>query len=243
MIRKNAIVLPLYQLILLFVFFVGFAAILQVPGLTGADIDLSLFKLSVKTFDPWFVGMIGAAGVLTALVPGSMILMTAATLLANNIYRALARTRGRRRSRGWRKLLVPVVALVAVFFTLQGGETIVALLLMGYSFVTQLFPALVLSLHAAQPGDRTWCDRGDPGRGRDCRGNRADAHEHGQAAAVPAGAVAGSEHRHRGARAECADLGGGQCDHDGVFRRRVPHDRTRSRNPRDNGDPGNSCVT
>ena len=34
---------------------------------------------------------------------------------------------------------VPVVALVAVCFTC-GGQTIVALLLMGYSFVTQLFP-------------------------------------------------------------------------------------------------------
>jgi len=39
-----------------------------------------------------------------------------------------------------------VVALIAVYFTLQGGQTIVALLLMGYSFVTQLFPALLLSL-------------------------------------------------------------------------------------------------
>ena len=64
--RRNAMALPLYQLILLFVFFSGFAAILKVPGLTGADIDLSLFKLSIQTFDPWFVGVIGAAGVLTA---------------------------------------------------------------------------------------------------------------------------------------------------------------------------------
>jgi solute:Na+ symporter, SSS family len=38
------------------------------------------------------------------------------------------------------------VAVVAVFFTLKGGQTIVALLLMGYSLVTQLFPALILSL-------------------------------------------------------------------------------------------------
>src|SRR5271170_2069227 len=69
-IRQNAVVLPLYQLILLFVFLVGFAAILQVPDLKGTDVDLALFKLSVKTFDPWLVGLIGAAGVLTALVPG-----------------------------------------------------------------------------------------------------------------------------------------------------------------------------
>jgi SSS family solute:Na+ symporter len=145
-IRKNAIVLPVYQLILLFVFFVGFAAILQVPGLTGPNIDLALFKLSVKTFDPWFVGVIGATGVLTALVPGSMILMTAATLIANNLYRAIDPSAGDRRVSLIAKLLVPVVALVAVSFTLKGGETIVALLLMGYSLVTQLFPSLVLSL-------------------------------------------------------------------------------------------------
>ena len=145
-IRQNAIVLPLYQLILLFVIFVGFTAILQVPGLTGPDVDLALFKLSVKTFDPWFVGVIGAAGVLTALVPGSMILMTAAVLLANNLYRAIAPTVDDARVATLAKLLVPAIALVAVYFTLRGGETIVALLLMGYSFVTQMFPALVLSL-------------------------------------------------------------------------------------------------
>ena len=145
-IRQNAVVLPLYQLILLFVFLVGFAAILQVPGLKGADIDLALFKLSVKTFDPWIVGIIGAAGVLTALVPGSMILMTAATLLANNLYRLAHRSAADHHIVRVAKLLVPVVALVAVYFTLAGGQTIVALLLMGYGFVTQLFPALALSL-------------------------------------------------------------------------------------------------
>src|SRR5690242_1049783 len=144
--RRNAILLPLYQLILLFVFFVGFAAILKVPGLTGPAIDLSLFKISVQTFDPWFIGVIGAAGVLTALVPGSMLLIAASTLFANNLYRAVRRDASEIEVSRLAKATVPVVALVAVFFTLKGGETIVALLLMGYSFVTQLFPSLVLSL-------------------------------------------------------------------------------------------------
>lgn len=145
--RRNAIVLPLYQLILLFVFFVGFAAALKVPGLKGGDIDLSLFKLSLQTFDPWFVGVIGAAGVLTALVPGSMILTTASTLLANDIYRGLVqRNASDETVAKLARVCVPVVALVAVLFTLHGGETIVALLLMGYSFVTQLFPAVICSL-------------------------------------------------------------------------------------------------
>ena len=152
--RKNAIVLPLYQLILLFVFFVGFAAILQVPGLKGGDIDLSLFRLSLQTFDPWVIGIIGSAGVLTAIVPGSMILMSAATLLANNLYRVARPSADDNQISQVARWLVPVVALVAVYFTLQGGETIVALLLMGYSFVTQLFPSLIMSLSPRNPVTR-----------------------------------------------------------------------------------------
>ncbi len=147
--RRNAVLLPLYQLILLFVFFVGFAAILQVPGLKGPEMDLSLFHLSLKTFPPWVVGVIGGAGVLTALVPGSMIMMAAATLVANNIYKPILAGLDRAPTPahvGQLARLVPVVALVAVGFTLSGGKTIVTLLLMGYSFVTQLFPAAVMSL-------------------------------------------------------------------------------------------------
>ncbi len=152
--RKNAIFLPLYQLILLFVFFVGFAALLKVPGLKGAATNLALFRIAVAAFPPWVVGIIGATGVLTALVPGSLILMNAATLLSNNLYRVFRPAVDDDHVVGLAKMLVPVVALVAVYFTLQGGATIVALLLMGYSFVTQLFPALLASLLAVNPVTR-----------------------------------------------------------------------------------------
>jgi SSS family solute:Na+ symporter len=152
--RFNAIILPLYQLILVFVFCAGFAAILQVPGLTGPNVDLALFRLSVKSFDPWLVGVIGAAGVLTAIVPCSMILMTAATLLANNVYRVARRSADDAHVVSVAKALVPVIALVAVLFTLEGGQTIVALLLLGYALVIQLFPAFVCSLPA-----RRWVTR------------------------------------------------------------------------------------
>ena len=80
--------LPIYQLILLFVFFVGFAAVLQVPGLKGADTNLALFKLVITQFPPVVVGIIGAAGVFTALVPGSVIVMTAATVISKNLVEA-----------------------------------------------------------------------------------------------------------------------------------------------------------
>lgn len=144
--RKNAIIMPLYSLVLLFVFFVGFAAILVVPGLQGADADLALLKISIKTFDPWVIGVIGAAGVLTALVPGSLILMSSATLLSKNIFKVFKPKATDKQVAATAKYLVPVVSLVTVYFTINGGDTIVALLLMGYSLVTQLFPAFLFSL-------------------------------------------------------------------------------------------------
>jgi SSS family solute:Na+ symporter len=144
--RKNAMVLPLYQLVVLFVFFTGFAAVLVVPGLTGTDADLSLLRISRETFGAPMLGLIGAAGLLTALVPGSMILISAATILAQNVYRPLTTGATDRQVSLLARALVPVIALVAVVLTLRGGSAIVNLLLMGYNLVTQLFPAVVLSL-------------------------------------------------------------------------------------------------
>jgi SSS family solute:Na+ symporter len=148
--RKNAVILPLYQLVVLFVFFTGFAAMVVVPGLKGAAADLSLLRIVEQSFGSWTVGVIGAAGLLTALVPGSMILITAGTIISQNIYRVMAPGASDRTVSLVARSLVPVVTLAAVILTLRGGETLVVLLLMGYNFVTQLFPALILSLGERQ---------------------------------------------------------------------------------------------
>ncbi|MFP3646147.1 sodium:solute symporter family protein [Paraburkholderia sp. SIMBA_054] len=149
--RKNAIILPLYQLVLVMVAFVGFAAILKVPGLQGSSVDLSLFRLSIATFDPWVIGLIGAAGMLTALVPGAMITMAVATTVANNIYRVVHKDADDLRTASLAKFLVPLVTLIAVYFALNASNTIVALQLTGYSLITQLFPSLLLSLLRNNP--------------------------------------------------------------------------------------------
>ena len=52
--RRNAVFLPLYQLVLLFVFFVGFTAFLVVPGLANGD--LSLLRRSPDALPPAVVG-------------------------------------------------------------------------------------------------------------------------------------------------------------------------------------------
>jgi solute:Na+ symporter, SSS family len=146
--RRNAAFMPLYQLLIAFVFFVGFAALLKAPKLD--DTDLALLSVSKDAFPQWFVGLIGSAGVLCALVPGSMLMIATATTIAKNIVRGLNPGMTDRSTSRLSKLLVPVVALGGVAFVFEGGQTLVTLLLLGYALVTQLFPSLVMAL--AAPG-------------------------------------------------------------------------------------------
>jgi SSS family solute:Na+ symporter len=148
--RRNAIFMPLYQLVIAFVLLVGFVAVLRLPGLAADSSDLALLGVSQRAFPDWFVGLIGAAGMLCALVPGSMLLIVSATTVARNIYRGVNPDVSDATVTTVTKLLVPVIALGAVAFVFAGGQTIVTLLLLGYALVTQLFPALLASL--VRPG-------------------------------------------------------------------------------------------
>ena len=87
--RRNAIVLPLYNVSLAFMMFVGFAAILVIPSLS--DSDLVLLTIVRKAFPVWFLGVVGGAGALTAMVPAAVQILTAATLFAKNLYRPILR--------------------------------------------------------------------------------------------------------------------------------------------------------
>ncbi|MBO9647884.1 MAG: sodium:solute symporter family protein [Variovorax sp.] len=146
-VRRNTMLMPLYQIVIAFLFLVGFAAILKVPGLQGSEVDLALFGLAKATFDPWFVGVIGGTGVLTALVPGAMILLTASTVIGKNIYKeGFAPQANDRQVALVARIALPLFALIAVFFVLRGGTTIVAIAIFASSLLTQLLPSLIFSL-------------------------------------------------------------------------------------------------
>jgi solute:Na+ symporter, SSS family len=144
--RRNAIVMPLYSLSLTFIFFVGFAALLVIPGLPNGD--LALITLVRKTFPAWFLGLVGGAGALTAMVPAAIILLTAATLFSKNVYRplfapAMTETQIARLAR----IMVVVLSLLTLYFAIYSSSTLVSLLLLGYAGVTQFFPGVVLGLY------------------------------------------------------------------------------------------------
>ncbi|CAH0196683.1 putative symporter YodF [Peribacillus sp. Bi96] len=149
--RRNSAILPLYQIILVFILFIGFTAVLQIPNLQGGDTDLALFKIAKDAFPPWIVGVVGAAGMLAALVPCSMLILTAATILSKNIYKAVKPDTSNEQLAKLTRIFVPIVSLVSLIFTFYGGNTMIALLTMAYSFVLQLFPPLAFSLLKRNP--------------------------------------------------------------------------------------------
>jgi len=147
--RRNAIVMPLYTITLTFIFFAGFAALMVVPGLSNGD--LSLLTIARRTFPAWALGVIGGAGALTAMVPAAVLSLTAATLFAKNFYRTvLAPSMNDEQVGKLARPLVAVVTAIALGCAIYFPQTLVNLLLLGYEGITQFFPGVVLGLFWAR---------------------------------------------------------------------------------------------
>jgi SSS family solute:Na+ symporter len=143
--RRNAIIMPLYAIAMPLMFLVGFSAVLILPGLKNGD--LSLLTIVRKTFPAWFLGIVGGAGALTAMVPAAIQLLAGATLYAKNLYRPLLAPEATdQQVATFAKSLVLILALGALFFAIHSSASLVSLLLLGVAGVAQLFPGVLLGL-------------------------------------------------------------------------------------------------
>jgi SSS family solute:Na+ symporter len=145
--RRNAVIMPLYSITMPLMLFVGLTAMLVLPGLSNGDI--ALITLVRKTFPAWFLGLIGGAGALTAMVPAAIQILTAATLFAKNLYRPVfAPSMTDQQVAKLARMMVLVITAIALFFAIQSSTTLVGLLLLGYAGVAQFFPGVVLGLYS-----------------------------------------------------------------------------------------------
>jgi SSS family solute:Na+ symporter len=144
--RRNAVVMPLYTITLAFIFFAGFTAVLVVPGLPNGD--LSLLTIVRKSFPPWFLGVVGGAGALTAMAPAAIFILTAATLFAKNLYRPVfAPAMTDDQVAKLARAMVVALGLISLLLAIYSSTTLVSLLLTGYAGVSQFFPGVVLGLY------------------------------------------------------------------------------------------------
>jgi solute:Na+ symporter, SSS family len=143
--RRNAVLMPLYALTLALMLFVGLSAVLVLPSLS--DGDLSLLAMVRKTFPAWFLGIVGGAGALTAMVAAAIQLLTGAALYAKNLFRPiLAPQMNEGQVALLAKIMVVVLTSGALLLAIYTSTSLVSLFLLGTAGVVQLFPGVVLGL-------------------------------------------------------------------------------------------------
>jgi SSS family solute:Na+ symporter len=144
--RRNAVIMPLYMITLPLFFFVGFTAILVMPGLKNGD--LALLTLVRQTFPPWFLGVIGGAGALTAMVPAAILILSAATLFAKNFFRPMFKPSMKDDDVAkLAKVMVVVITGFALYFAIYSSTSLVGLLLLAYAGIAQFFPGVIFGLY------------------------------------------------------------------------------------------------
>nr|WP_024902897.1 sodium:solute symporter family protein [Robbsia andropogonis] len=149
-IKKNAIFLPAYTLLLGLIALLGYMAIAAGVKVTSASqVVPALFG---KLFPAWFVGFAAAAIAISALVPAAIMSIGAANLFTRNLWRPLVNPnmspQAESQSAKLFSLFVKFGALVFILFV--PAKFAIDLQLLGGVWILQIFPAVVFTLFTSR---------------------------------------------------------------------------------------------
>ncbi|WP_052866587.1 sodium:solute symporter family protein [Streptomyces niger] len=153
--RRNAVLLPWYQLLLFVPMMIGATALFVLPALGNPD--LALFSLVTDSLPAPLVALIGVAGALSAIVPMSVFMLAIGTLWGRTLLGGgngadpRSRRTGRTPADDVRtKRLSQLVCLIAGLIALGGAlfypNTLVQLSVLSYEGLAQLVPVVLLAL-------------------------------------------------------------------------------------------------
>jgi solute:Na+ symporter, SSS family len=143
-IRKNQIIQPLYSLFYVLIIIIAMAALLAMPDLPAADANGSLLVFVREYYPDWVIGLLAGTGVLVALVPTAVLMLTASSMFTSSVL-GLARPELKSSLTATRVGVVAFTVL-AVLFTALRSDTLLTIMTGVYSAVGQLAPALFLSV-------------------------------------------------------------------------------------------------
>jgi solute:Na+ symporter, SSS family len=145
-VKKNAIFLPAYTLLLGLIALLGYMAIAAGINVKSAsDVVPALFG---KLFPSWFVGFAAAAIAISALVPAAIMSIGAANLFTRNLWPLMARDITPEKEAKTAKLVSLVVKFGALLFIVfLPTQYAIDLQLLGGVWILQIFPAIVFSLY------------------------------------------------------------------------------------------------
>jgi solute:Na+ symporter, SSS family len=143
-IRRNAIWQPLYSLSYFFVILPGVAALVGGTQPPGGDPNAVLLQFVSDRYPPWAVGLFAGTACLLALVPGSVLLLTASSIFTRNIIRPLRPDIGERAMLIVARASMIVFAGIAVWLTLGANRSLVTVGLSAYAAIGMLAPGVYL---------------------------------------------------------------------------------------------------
>jgi solute:Na+ symporter, SSS family len=146
-VKKNAIFLPAYTLLLGLIALLGYMAIAAgVHVKTASDVVPALFG---TLFPSWFVGFAAAAIAISALVPAAIMSIGAANLFTRNLWRPLvAPDMAPAREASTAKFASLLVKFGALLFIVAlPTQFAVDLQLLGGMWILQILPAVVFTLY------------------------------------------------------------------------------------------------
>ncbi|MFD8984499.1 sodium:solute symporter [Streptomyces sp. NPDC059564] len=144
--RRNAVLLPAYNVLLFVPMLLGMAALFVVPGLTGAESNLALFALVVDSLPAWAVGLIGVAAALSSIVPMAVFMLVIGTMWGRSVLSLVPRWSAGERQKTASRIVVVIAGSVALVMTYVAPNTLVRLSLVSYEGMAQLVPMLLLGL-------------------------------------------------------------------------------------------------
>jgi len=150
-IRRNAMIVPFYILILVFVLLAGFSALLLMPGLKGDDTDQSFMRVVQTHYPAWVLGAMAGAGCLAALVPCSAMMLAAGSLFARNIVAIFSRSFAEKEGTALIRISVVIVSTLAFVSWATARGTLVSMLLVATNGATQFLPGILLSFRSRRP--------------------------------------------------------------------------------------------
>ncbi|MGH1525428.1 monocarboxylate uptake permease MctP [Leifsonia sp. L25] len=152
-IRRNAVVLPIYSLMLGFLALLGYVAIkagTKPIGLDGVvNPQLVVPQLFIDNFPSWFAGVALAAIAVGALVPAAIMSIAASNLFTRNIYRDLFKPNASPAQEAKVSKFVSLVVKFGalLFVILMDQSAAINMQLLGGVWILQTFPAIVAGLY------------------------------------------------------------------------------------------------
>jgi solute:Na+ symporter, SSS family len=148
--RRNYVFLPIYSVCLALPMIIGFVAVLALPK--GTSSNAALLALVGRALPGWAVGVVVVATAATAMVPAAGLIVGMSSLLARNV----VRTRSDKAQFTVNQVSVVGVTALALALALARPDLLANLLLLTFSGLDQLIPAIGLALLARRLVGAAW---------------------------------------------------------------------------------------